>query len=359
MLQMIKRIVSGGVSVVIAAAAIGGLAVSPAVAAATPNITTVQELSGAYPQDIAEGANGDMWITQPAANEIGRITPGGKLKEFRAFPAKNTGYYGPHDIILGPDNDLWYLASGDNSVGYINDALEQITPSGHVTQFPLGNIGITGEGAVTLAVAHNEFWLANGENFFVFSASGTYVASYGPDPTGTGSELIPAETTGPDGNIWYWATNVPGGAGTVSSTGVFNRYPDGNGTGDGPKGVDHTITTGPDGNVWMTDFNADEIISTTSAGSVTPHTVTSGVGAITGAADGNLYFVEDAQPAGEETVLGIGRITTGGVVTNIPTPQNGTDSTGPYSDITSGPDGTVWFVGQGNVYRFHVATKKS
>ncbi len=357
MLQMRKRVISSGVGVVIAAAAIGGLAVSPAFAA-TRKITTVLSLgSQGYPQDIVEGG-GDMWITQPAGNEIGRVSLLGKLTEFSAFPPGDTAYSTPHDIVLGPDGNLWYLASGDNSVGYINDALERITPSGQVTEFPLGDIGITGSGTVTLAVADQELWLANGDNLFVFTTSGSYVATY-TDTTGTGAELIPAETLGPDGNIWYWATNTPPGAGTVNAAGFFNRYADGNDAGDdGPRGQDHTITTGPDGNIWMTDFNANEIIRTTPAGGVTPYGVTSGVGAITGAADGNLYFVESAQPANGGTVLGVGRITTSGVVTNIPTPQNGTASTGPYSDITSGPYETVWFVGQGNVYRFYVGKKK-
>jgi virginiamycin B lyase len=86
-------------------------------------------------------------------------------------------------------------------------------------------------------------------------------------------------------------------------------------------------------------------ITTVATGGETPgFTAGSQPGAITTGPDGNLWFLEGANPSA------VARITFDGAVTEFPVP--GDDLS--LSDITTGPDGAVWFTNfqpPGGVYR--------
>jgi streptogramin lyase len=73
------------------------------------------------PDGIATGADGNLWFTAPG--EIGRMTPAGEVREF----SLRGGYAG--SIVAGADGNLWFIAYG-LSVG-------RITPSGQITQFSI------------------------------------------------------------------------------------------------------------------------------------------------------------------------------------------------------------------------------
>jgi streptogramin lyase len=121
------------------------------------------------------------------------------------------------------------------------------------------------------------------------------------------------------------------------------------------------ITTGPDGNLWFAETGADKIGCMTPAGVVTQYPLppipvpaatqptpgsAPGPVAITVGPDGALWFVG---VPGE-----VGRITTGGVVTefsvpDVPPPAGSPAGTAPspatLTSITAGPDGALWFTG--------------
>ena len=119
------------------------------------------------------------------------------------------------------------------------------------------------------------------------------------------------------------------------------------------------ITKGPDGNLWFAETGADKIGRMTSAGVLTQFALPSnpalanptagsppGPTAITTGPDGALWFVG---VPGE-----VGRITSGGVVTefhvpDVPPPAGskpGTAATpATLTAITVGPDGSLWFTG--------------
>lgn len=97
------------------------------------------------------------------------------------------------------------------------------------------------------------------------------------------------------------------------------------------------ITTGPDGALWFTENEADKIGRITTGGSITEYSVPASAGSspyfITTGADGALWFTECK--GGQ-----IGRITTQGTITMYP------DTVGGESQpvgITAGPDGALWF----------------
>ncbi len=98
-----------------------------------------------------------------------------------------------------------------------------------------------------------------------------------------------------------------------------------------------SITAGSDGNLWFTEINSTFIGRITTGGVVTefPTGLASGIvpNFITSGPDGNLWFTESGATA-------IGRITPQGVVTEFTQGFN----SGSYPDeITSGPGNTLWF----------------
>jgi streptogramin lyase len=142
-----------------------------------------------------------------------------------------------------------------------------------------------------------------------------YSLPAGSDPLGI--------TTGPDGNVWYTASETK--IGKITTAGVKTEYAT-------PMGAPVDIAAGPDGNLWFST-SANGIGKSTTAGAMTKYTVAeaSGLSAITAGPDGNLWFVAT-------TTNQIGKITTAGVVTLYSLPAK----SGPV-DITAGPDGNLWF----------------
>jgi len=355
--------------------AIGGLALTALVSSALPSdllpahrlgalptISTVVELHGRYATEIISGPAGDMWVIQPGVNEIGRLTPSGKLTEFSAFSAGDGHFKSPHDIVQ-LDGDVWYLANATHAG--TQESLQRMSPQGVVTQYPL-QINLNGYGTTELTTAHGELWVANAAMVYVVSLTGALVASYGPDPTlKGGTELIPAETKGPDGNIWYYATgcstsscarHIGDGAATVRPGGSFKRYPDGEPNLNNQTS-DHSITAGPKNTVWLLDRPDNQIIRTTTTGTVSHFSAgispDAGLRAIAEGPNGDIWFTEDAKRATGRTVPGIGVITPTGSVRELATPADSSASN-PQTDITTGADGDVWYVGQGNIYRVNL-----
>jgi streptogramin lyase len=96
------------------------------------------------------------------------------------------------------------------------------------------------------------------------------------------------------------------------------------------------ITAGPDGNLWFTLTDADQIGRITTGGVVTEFPIPGGPFFITVGPDGNLWFTQSG-------VKPIGRITPAGVVTEFPIPT----LPNLLFDITAGPDGNLWFIETG------------
>jgi sugar lactone lactonase YvrE len=130
-------------------------------------------------------------------------------------------------------------------------------------------------------------------------------------------------TQGPDGNMWAvsWvdiARITPDGK--ITKFAIRSSVPSMN----SPAG----ITAGPDGNLWFTEWGADKVGRITTGGLITEF-ATPAFGEITAAPDGNLWF-----PAGNNR---IGKITTAGSAKSFPV------AGGVSGGIARGSDGNVWF----------------
>ena len=173
------------------------------------------------PDGITTGSDGNLWFTENAAGQIGRMTPAGVVTSlpcprFRRRPdrprARQATTPHPTAITAGPDGALWFTG--------IPGEIGRITTAGVVTEFALPAV---------------------------------------PPPAGSspGTASTPAMPTaiaaGPDGALWF--TGVPGEVGRISTTGVVTEFavpeiPPPAGSSPGTAGTLATltaITAGPDG----------------------------------------------------------------------------------------------------------------
>jgi streptogramin lyase len=270
------------------------------------------------PQGITAGPDGNLWFTETAANQIGRITPEGDVTEF-PLPTPSVGG-GPLEITAGPDGNLWFTRS--TQVG--SNTIDRITTAGAITEFALppgrrpsgitagpdGNLWFTESGGgkigrITPAGAITEFPLPTANT----------------DPVGI--------TAGPDGNLWF--TELGGSKiGRITPAGVLTEFalPTSE---RGPAG----ITAGPDGNLWFTvgSVGDQKVGRITPAGDATEFPVNGAFpSGITLGPDQALWFIESLDGK-------IGRITPSGSLTEFRLPN----FTAFPIDITAGPDGNLWF----------------
>jgi virginiamycin B lyase len=138
-------------------------------------------------------------------------------------------------------------------------------------------------------------------------------------------------TMGPDGALWY---TTGSGIGRITSAGITyysvpanNQYP-------------YWITAGPDGALWFTNNESCTIGRMTTGGAVTNYNLPPfSVGAgITLGPDGALWVAGTFDGIETYTVT---RITTAGVLTAYPLPNGSSGGDG----ITVGPDGALWVTG--------------
>ncbi len=288
------------------------------------------------PDGITTGSDGNLWFTENASGQIGRMTPAGVVTSFAlpevpppAGPPTGTAATTPNPtaIAAGPDGALWFTG--------IPGEIGRITTAGAVTEFPLP--------AVPPPPGSN---------------------------SGTASTLATATAivAGPDGALWF--TGVPGEIGRISTAGVVTEFavpeippPAGSSPGTAATLATLTaITAGPDGALWFTGVPG-EVGKITTAGVVTEFAVpaipppagsTPGTAPtpatpddITAGPDGALWFTG---VPGE-----VGKITTAGVVTEYATPNFNPPSNGLVTTITMGPDGNLWLTGQTAIGRISPA----
>jgi virginiamycin B lyase len=226
------------------------------------------------PLRITKGPDGNLWFTEPRSNQVCRIDTGMTITE---FPVTTTDSK-PDGVAAGPDGNVWFTENGAQQIGQMTPAGKVLNeyrcphpaPAG-ITAGPDGNLWFTEEngaiGRITTSGAVNDYVLPN--------------APDSPDPFNI--------TTGPDGNLWFTERDASI-IGRITINGDITSFvvPSGNSAGD--------ITVGPDGNLWFTEFGANQIGRITTSGFVSEYghlTPASGPFFITAGPDGNLWFTEE------------------------------------------------------------------
>lgn len=237
------------------------------------------------------------------------------------FTSGITAGAGLYNAVDGPDGRIWFTEfEGDN--------LAAVTTSGTVTEYPMG---VSSQPCGITVGPDSNIWTAGyGSTIEKVSTSGTVLNTY----TVSGAHIC-AIISGPGGLLWF-ADYGNDKVGTISTSGTVIEYTL-SGT---PEPVG--IAVGDDGNLWVTDLGNAAIDKISPAGSELA-TYSSGISAsedpnyIIAAPDGKLYFTEDAS---NSTISDkIGRITTGGTITEIGTlpPQTYPNS------LAIGKDHNVYF----------------
>jgi streptogramin lyase len=280
--------------------------------------------ANAQPYGITAGPDGNLWFTEFAADQIGRITPTGAITEF-SIPTANAE---PQGITVGPDGNLWFTEFGADQIG-------RITPSGTITEY---GAGIT-SGSNPLGISagpDGNIWFTEygGNRIGMITPTGPATGSVIEYTVGITSNSGPTDiTAGPDGNLWF-TENTANQIGVIMTDGrMVGEYNNGITPNAGLFG----ITSGANGNIWFAEKGAGQIGEITPDGQqVTEFSVpTPGASPnyITTGPDGNLWFTE-----GDGNK--IGQITLDGTVTEFTINQS--ISTGPMG-ITLGADGNLWF----------------
>jgi hypothetical protein len=181
--------------------------------------------SDSNPGGIAAGPDGNLWFTEFAARQIGRITTAGVITEFSingpgCYDIGNSGACNsqPYRIAAAPDGNLWFTFSDTNRIGRITTLIGRITTAGIIRQFAIP------------------------------SASG--------GPGGIAA--------GPDGNLWF-TEHVPSQIGRITTAGVITEFPIPT---SGSGAVD--IAAAPDGNLWFTEHVTNQIGRITTTGTTGP-----------------------------------------------------------------------------------------
>lgn len=286
----------------------------PTLGAATGRFTTFPlPTQDVWPDGITLGPDGALWFTEFYGNAIGRITTFGAVTEYFVPPrlSRDTGNAPesqPHDIVIGPDGNLWFGDSDGNKIG-------RITPVGAVKEFPL--------------------------------------PSRPENPGGFPYDI----TTGPDGALWF--TELSGTRiGRITVDGRITEY--------GLPGVNHEpgeIVAGGDGALWFTESTQNLLGRITADGHITeyklPHAPcydASVVGvcqveSLVAGPDGGIWFTEGWRDA-------LGRIDASGRISEFPVPRLSQTDSGAPQELALGHDCTLWFtygVGIGRLKPFSAA----
>jgi virginiamycin B lyase len=289
--------------------------------------------SDSYPAGIASGPDGALWFTELDAGQIGRITTSGVVTEYPISSPSDSQSF-PAGIASGPDGALWFTERGAGKIG-------RITTSGVVTEYPIptpSDIHSHPEGIASGSDGALWFVDAGVGKIGRITTSGV-ITEYPIPPPSLGTLYVGPDlegiASGPDGALWF-AESIEHKIGRITTSGVVTEYPIP--TPSDSQSFPAGITRGPDGALWFTDEGVDQIGRITSAGVVTMYPIrstASGVSAgIASGPDGALWFTE---------VGNIGRITTGGNVTEYSIPSLPDNSSLSADGITRGPDGAMWF----------------
>jgi virginiamycin B lyase len=336
----------------IALAAIALALVAPPAARAAGVVGLVEEIPmHANVGGIAAGPDGNLWFIlntpfgKNGRNTVGRITPNGRVKRFRAGLSSKVE---PSEIVAGADGNLWFTFERGGGGG-----VARVTPQGRITEFlePPELHGVPFEIAATpdggIWFDHAAILTPTGQAIGRATPSGA-IAEFSAGLAETAAVTNPV--AGPDGNLWFADNSDHPAIGRVTPNGEISTFP------LPPREfpILEGPTPGPDGKLWFSvnePTPAVERISST--GTIERFTAGLGarvedVGPFATGSDGKVWFgIEKRPPRGrrdtERGLTGIGSITVGGAISEYshclrPMPS----FSGPNS-LTVGPDGNIWF----------------
>lgn len=242
--------------------------------------------------------------------------------EIEKFTVPDEGQ--PFAITPGPDGNLWFAEGTSNSgfFGGRNTAVGRITPTGEMTVF--GEAEPSPSSQAVVSGPDGNLWFTEKAAIGKITPSGA-VSSFSM-PNGLEPSGI---TNGPDGNLWF-AVAESSQIGRITTTGQVTIF-----TGPGNGCIPRELAPGP-GGVWFTEGVCEggpHIGRVGPAGEVAQYSVDYGARGIAQGPDGLMWFTGEGG--------GIRRIALDGSVDNLVASRKGLTSGG---QIVAGPDGNMWFI---------------
>jgi streptogramin lyase len=280
--------------------------------------------------DAAAGAAADVGTT--ACTLLPSIVTADAGPTLTEFTLPNPGSLPVH-IAKGPDGNLWIAENAGR--------IARLTPTGCLTEFPVPDLPSNAVGTSGIVAGPDgNMWFGDGSGRIDRITMAGVITEFldvsqlliDPDAGGPVNEIPYVGTVGPDNNLWFTARCCT--LYRITLSGVATPFPlppiDDAGRYFNP----YMITAGPDGNLWFAEANGGGAVGRmTTGGTVTQFPGYDSVGIVAGP-DGNLWFTE---------LRAIGRITPGGTVTEFPLPAaDGGRSEGAWG-IALGPDQNLWF----------------
>jgi cysteine-rich repeat protein len=191
-----------------------------------------------FPDDIAKGPDGNVWLTEIGSRKIAKVTPAGAVTEYPV-----AGF--PYHIIAGPDGNLWFTLNATVETGKIGkmttngtvtlyDAPAAFDASDDIAKGPDGNLWFS----ISALNAIGKITPTGSVQTFAVPTAGAH-------PLGM--------TAGNDGNVWFTEMDT-GKVGSITPGGVITEYALPN-----AQSQPVNLTIGPDGNLWIAEFGSNKV----------------------------------------------------------------------------------------------------
>lgn len=294
---------------------------------------------------MATGADGNVWysyanLTSPGGGLRAMATGSNQVVASYAMPITlfPLPYQDPASLVSGPDGRLWFT-QGEGPIA--TTILGAVTTSGTYSAYALP----AGTAATGITPgANNDIWIVGGSAILNSTVTGT-IRSF-PLPAGVTAQGAP--TMGPDGAVWFAASQSGAGAlGRMTTSGSVSVFPLAMPPGGKPGWSVAATALGvsPTNVIWATVMAVDPV-GTGTAGAMVASQTTGSMGTVAplpsysclmdceiiSASDGNGWTTSG------NTIL---RVTPGGVVTAytvVTKPGNAQ-----LSGLIVGPDKNLWF----------------
>jgi streptogramin lyase len=110
---------------------------------------------------VTLGTDGNLWFTlqgeDPHKSAVGRVTASGQVSEFHDCLRYGQPFFGPDDIVQGARGDLWFTSIESRELPGISDppSIGRVTEGGRITQI---YAGVRGEPNSVLAAPDGSIW---------------------------------------------------------------------------------------------------------------------------------------------------------------------------------------------------------